>query len=114
MLALAMDYFLDHENSVYIDQRDWERVISPAERNVDFLKEIVGKIWKVLVDAQRYAQELFPDLRAKKYPNLPDKLTFLHAEDLLKMYPDLPRKQRETAMLQECGAVHRRHWISAG
>jgi aspartate--ammonia ligase len=105
MIALAMDYFLDHDHSVYIDQWDGERVISPAERNVDFLKEIVGKIWKVLVDAERYAQELFPDLRAKKYPNPPDKLTFLHAEDLLKMHADLPRKQRETAMLQECPAL---------
>jgi aspartate--ammonia ligase len=105
MRAVRKDYFLDHDHSVYVDQWDWERVISPVERNVNFLKEIVGKIWKVLVDAERYAQELFPDLRAKKYPNLPDKLTFLHAEDLLKLYPDLPRKQRETAILQECPAL---------
>jgi asparagine synthetase A len=62
-------------------------VISPAQRNVNFLKEIAGKMWKVWVDAERYAQELFPDLRVKKYPNVPDKLTFLHAGDLLKMYP---------------------------
>jgi aspartate--ammonia ligase len=105
MRAVRKDYFLDHDHSVYVDQWDWERVISPVERNVNFLKEIVGKIWKVLVDAEHYAQELFPDLRAKKYPNLPDKLTFLHAEDLLKLYPDLPRKQRETAILQECPAL---------
>jgi aspartate--ammonia ligase len=105
MRAVRKDYFLDHDHSVYVDQWDWERVISPEERNLEFLKYIVGKIWDVLVDAELYAQELFPELRSKKVPNLPKKLTFLHAEELLKMYPDLPRKQRETAILQECPAV---------
>lgn len=105
MRAVRKDYFLDHDHSVYVDQWDWERVMSPEQRNLEFLKEIVSKIWKVLVEAERYAQELFPDLRSKKYPNLPEKLTFLHAEELLRMYPDLPRKQRETAILQQCPAL---------
>lgn len=105
MRAVRKDYFLDHDHSVYVDQWDWERVMSPEQRNLEFLKEIVNKIWKVLVDAERYAQELFPDLRARKYPNLPEKLTFLHAEELLRMYPDMPRKQRETAILQQCPAL---------
>jgi len=105
MRAVRKDYFLDHDHSVYVDQWDWERVISPEERNLEFLKYIVGKIWDVLVDAELYAQELFPELRSKKVPNLPKKLTFLHAEELLKMYPDLPRKQRETAILQEHPAL---------
>jgi len=87
-----------------VDQWDWERAITADQRNLDFLKEIVGKIWKVLVDTERYVQDLFPQLKTK-YPNLPEKLTFLHAEDLLDMYPDLPRKQRETAILQQCPAV---------
>jgi len=56
------------------------------------------------VDTERYVQDLFPQLKTK-YPNLPERLTFLHAEDLLDMYPDLPRKQRETAILQECPAI---------
>jgi aspartate--ammonia ligase len=105
MRAVRKDYFLDHDHSVYVDQWDWERVITPEERNENFLHEVVGKIWKVLVEAEQYAQALFPELRIKKYPNLPEKLTFLHAEELLKMYPDLPRKQRETAILQECPAL---------
>jgi aspartate--ammonia ligase len=88
-----------------VDQWDWERVISPEQRNLEFLKEIVEKIWKVLVDAELYAQDLFPELRSKKVPNLPQKLTFLHAEDLLRMYPELPRKERETAILQDCPAL---------
>lgn len=105
MRAVRKDYFLDHDHSVYVDQWDWERVMSPEQRNLEFLKEIVNKIWKVLVDAERYAQELFPDLRSKQYSNLPEKLTFLHAEELLHMYPDMPRKQRETAILQQCPAL---------
>ena len=105
MRAVRKDYFLDHDHSVYVDQWDWERVMTPEQRNLDFLREIVGKIWKVLVDAELYAQELFPQLESKQFPNLPQKLTFLHAEDLLKMYPAMPRKQRETAILQECPAL---------
>jgi aspartate--ammonia ligase len=105
MRAVRKDYFLDHDHSVYVDQWDWERVITPEQRNLEFLRDIVGKIWKVMVDAELYAQELFPQLNSEQFPNLPQKLTFLHAEDLLKMYPNMPRKQRETAILQECPAL---------
>jgi aspartate--ammonia ligase len=105
MRAVRKDYFLDHDHSVYVDQWDWERVITPEQRNLHFLKEVVNKIWKVLVGAERYAQELFPQLRSSKYPNLPEKLTFLHAEEILDMYPDLPRKQRETQVLQKYPAI---------
>ncbi|MGE5204746.1 MAG: aspartate--ammonia ligase, partial [Chlamydiota bacterium] len=105
MRAVRKDYFLDHDHSVYVDQWDWERVITAEQRNLEFLKEIVNKIWKVLVGAERYAQEMFPQLKASKYPNLPEKLTFLHAEDILEMYPDLPRKQRETRVLQDYPAI---------
>src|SRR5271157_1515383 len=105
MRAVRKDYFLDHDHSVYVDQWDWERAITSEQRNLDFLKEIVGKIWKVLVEAERYAQDLFPELKSEKYPNLPEKLTFLHAEEILRMYPQLPRKQRETAVLQKYPAI---------
>ena len=105
MRAVRKDYFLDHDHSVYVDQWDWERAILPKDRNLEFLKEIVTGIWKVLVDTEEYLQDLFPQLVDKRFPNLPKKLTFLHAEDILDMYPDLPRKQRETAILQECPAV---------
>jgi aspartate--ammonia ligase len=105
MRAVRKDYFLDHDHSVYVDQWDWERVITPEQRNLQFLKEIVNKIWKVLVGAERCAQEMYPQLKTSKYPNLPEKLTFLHAEEILDMYPDLPRKQRETRVLQEYPAI---------
>ncbi|HKZ53170.1 MAG TPA: aspartate--ammonia ligase [Candidatus Acidoferrales bacterium] len=105
MRAVRKDYFLDHDHSVYVDQWDWERVITAEQRNLDFLKEVVNKIWKVLVGAEKYAQELFPQLKTDRYPNLPERLTFLHAEDILDRYPDMPRKQRETAILQEYPAI---------
>jgi aspartate--ammonia ligase len=50
-------------------------------------------------------QEMFPQLKTDKYPNLPEELTFLHAEEILEMYPDLPRKQRETRVLQKYPAI---------
>ncbi len=105
MRAVRKDCFLDHDHSAYVDQWDWERVINSEQRNLEFLKSVVKKIWKVLVGAERYAQELFPELRNSRYPNLPEQLTFLHAEEILDMYPDLPRKQREAAVLEKYPAI---------
>ena len=105
MRAVRKDYFLDHDHSAYVDQWDWERAMVSEDRNLEFLKSIVSKIWKVLVGAEKYAQELFPVLRDPRYPNLPEHLTFLHAEEILEMYPDLPRKQRETQVLQKYPAI---------
>jgi aspartate--ammonia ligase len=105
MRAVRKDYFLDHDHSVYVDQWDWELAITKKQRNLDFLKDVVRKIWKVLKGAERHALKMFPKLASKKYPNLPDELVFLHAEEILEMYPDLPRKQRETAILQKYPAV---------
>jgi aspartate--ammonia ligase len=105
MRAVRKDYFLDHDHSAYVDQWDWERVITAEQRNLDFLTEVVQKIWKVLKGAERLVQEMYPQLKTDKYPNLPDELTFLHAEEILEMYPDLPRKQRETEVLQKYPAI---------
>jgi aspartate--ammonia ligase len=105
MRAVRKDYFLDHDHSAYVDQWDWERVITAEQRKLEFLKAIVGKIWKVIVGAEKFAQSLFPQLKDSRYPNLPEELKFLHAEEILDMYPDLPRKQRETAVLQKYPAV---------
>jgi aspartate--ammonia ligase len=105
MRAVRKDYFLDHDHSAYVDQWDWERVMVPEQRSLEFLKTIVRKIWKVLVGAERFAQDLFPVLRNPRYPNLPEELTFLHAEEILELYPDLPRKRRETIILQKYPAI---------
>jgi len=105
MRAVRKDYFLDHDHSAYVDQWDWERVMTADQRNLGFLKEVVGKIWKVIVGAERFAQSLFPQLKDPRFPDLPEQLIFLHAEDILDLYPNLPRKQRETAILQTYPAV---------
>jgi aspartate--ammonia ligase len=105
MKAIRKDYFLDHDHSAYVDQWDWEKSISADQRNLEFLTDTVKRIWKVLVGAEEYAQDLFPQLKDPRYPNLPKELTFIHAEDILEMYPDLPRKERETRLIRECPAV---------
>lgn len=105
MRAVRKDYFLDHDHSAYVDQWDWELAITAKQRNLDLLRNVVRKIWKVLKGAETHVQELFPQLKTDKHPNLPDELTFLHAEEILERFPDLPRKERETAILQEYPAV---------
>ena len=105
MRAVRKDYFLDHDHSAYVDQWDWEKVIKPEDRNLDYLTDTVKKIWRVIKVAEMYIQEKYPQLKTDKYPNLPEELTFIHAEDLLEMYPNLPRKQRETAILQKYPAI---------
>jgi aspartate--ammonia ligase len=105
MRAVRKDYFLDHDHSAYVDQWDWEKAITASQRNLEYLKATVRAIWHVLVGAERHIQEVFPRLKDSRYPNLPEELVFLHAEDILDMYPDLPRKQRETAILQKYPAV---------
>ncbi len=105
MRAVRKDYFLDHDHSVYVDQWDWERVITAEERNLELLKSTVQAIWRVLRGAEAHAQEMFPQLHTDRYPDLPEEITFLHAEDILARFPDMPRKQRETRILQDYPAV---------
>ncbi|MGA1844175.1 MAG: aspartate--ammonia ligase [bacterium] len=105
MRAVRKDYFLDHDHSAYVDQWDWELAITEEQRNLDFLTEVVRKLWKVIKGAETYVQDRFPKLKTDRYPNLPEELTFIHAEDILEMYPDMPRKERETAIIQKYPAV---------
>ncbi|MFO7676342.1 MAG: aspartate--ammonia ligase [bacterium] len=101
MRAVRKDYFLDHDHSSYVDQWDWEKVIRPEDRNLDYLKATVRKIWKVITGAEDFVQQMYPQLKDKRYPNLPKELPFIHAEEILERYPDLPRKQRETRILND-------------
>ncbi len=105
MRAVRKDYFLDHDHSAYVDQWDWEKVITADQRNLDLLKDTVRRIWRVIKGAELHAHELFPKLRTREAADLPEELTFLHAEEILERFPDLPRKARETAILQEYPAV---------
>ncbi len=101
MKAVRKDYFLDHDHSAYVDQWDWEQVITAKHRKLEYLKEVVRTIWKVLKGAESHVHNLFPKLNTDKYPDMPDEITFLHAEEILDMYPDLPRKARETETLKK-------------
>ncbi len=105
MRAVRKDYFLDHDHSSYVDQWDWEKRITDKERNLEYLKDTVKKIWKVIRGAGQMAREKFPELNDPKFPDFPEELEFFHAEEILEMYPDLPRKQRETKLIQEHPAV---------
>ncbi len=105
MRAVRKDYFLDHDHSSYVDQWDWEKRINAEDRNLDYLKDTVRKIWKVLSGAGKFVTDKYPALQTDKFPAFPEELTFLHAEEILEKYPDLPRKQRETRILQEYPAV---------
>jgi aspartate--ammonia ligase len=105
MRAVRKDYFLDHDHSAYVDQWDWEKAITPEERTLDYLTDTVRAIWKVIKEAERFLRERWPTLADPRFPALPDELTFMHAEDILAAYPDLPRKQRETAILEEHPAI---------
>ncbi|MEW6328679.1 MAG: aspartate--ammonia ligase [Candidatus Micrarchaeota archaeon] len=104
MRAVRKDYFLDHDHSAYVDQWDWEKAITAEDRTLATWKDVVRRIWKVITGAEKHAQKEFPQLR-ESGQNLPEEIKFMHAEDILDMYPDMPRKQRETAILQKYPAI---------
>jgi aspartate--ammonia ligase len=101
MRAVRKDYFLDHDHSSYVDQWDWEKVITEKDRNVAYLKDTVKKIWRVITGAEDFVQQMYPKLKDPRYPNLPKELVFIQAEEILERYPDLPRKQREMRILND-------------
>jgi aspartate--ammonia ligase len=101
MNAIRPDEILDNTHSLYVDQWDWERVITPAERNVEFLKKIVRKIYSILKRTEHFVFELYPTVR----PALPEEITFIHTEELLARYPTLSPREREQRLLEECGAA---------
>ncbi|MBT8260270.1 MAG: aspartate--ammonia ligase [Bacteroidia bacterium] len=105
MRAVRKDYFLDHDHSSYVDQWDWEKRITKEDRNLEYLKDTVRKIWKVIRGAGIMVKEKFPELNNPRYPDFPEELKFFHAEEILEMYPNLPRKERETRLIKQYPAV---------
>lgn len=101
MNAIRRDEELDNLHSIYVDQWDWERVILKEDRNIDFLKMIVRKIYTALKDTERILCEKYSKLHKK----LPDEITFISSEELLNKYPDKTAKERENLIAKECGAV---------
>ncbi len=101
MNAIRPDEDLDNLHSLYVDQWDWERVMWPAERHLDYLKDIVRRIYDVIRRTERYVHHLYPVIE----PFLPETITFIHSEDLEARYPDLSPKEREDIVCREFGAV---------
>ncbi|OGU60335.1 MAG: aspartate--ammonia ligase [Ignavibacteria bacterium RBG_13_36_8] len=101
MNAIRPDEILDNIHSIYVDQWDWERVISNDERNLDFLKRIVKKIYSVLIRTEFYIYEHYHKIR----PVLPEQITFINSEDLQKEYPHLSPREREDEIAKRYKAV---------
>ncbi|MBQ0030786.1 MAG: aspartate--ammonia ligase [Paludibacteraceae bacterium] len=101
MNAIRPDEELDNLHSLYVDQWDWERVITKEDRNIAFLKKIVRKIYGVMVQTEYKVYESYPQIK----PILPEEIFFIHSEELRQMYPNLSPKERENAICKEHKAV---------
>ena len=101
MNAIRADEELDNLHSLYVDQWDWEAVITNEERTVSHLKNVVERIYAAILRTEYLACETYPQLKAF----LPRKIHFIHSEELLQMYPDLTPKEREDAICRKWGAV---------
>ncbi len=92
---------LDNIHSLYVDQWDWEKTIREEDRNIGYLKETVSTIYKVVRDVEQIVYERFPHIT----PRLPEKIVFIHADELARLYPDMGSKEREAVAAREHGAV---------
>jgi len=101
MNAIRPDEILDNTHSLYVDQWDWERVITREERTTAFLKSIVRRIYDVIRRTEKYVSHSYPEIR----PTLADDITFIHSEELEALYPDLTPKEREDKFCRAHGAV---------
>ena len=101
MNAIRADEELDNLHSLYVDQWDWEAVITKEDRNIEFLKSIVRRIYSAILRTEYLTCETYPQIK----PFLPRDIHFVHSEELLQMYPDLTPKEREDAICKKYGAV---------
>ncbi len=101
MNAIRRDETLDAIHSVYVDQWDWEKIITREERKYSYLKKTVKSIYNALKKLAKKVNEKYPSI----VHNLPKEITFITSKELEKLYPTLTRKERETAITKEKGAV---------
>ncbi len=101
MNAIRADEELDNLHSLYVDQWDWEMAIGDEERNLDFLKDIVRRIYSAILRTEFLVCESYREIK----PFLPKEIHFIHSEDLLEMYPDKTAKEREDIVCRKYGAV---------
>ena len=101
MNAIRADEELDNLHSLYVDQWDWEAVMAKDERNIEFLKSIVRRIYCTILRTEYLTCETYPQLK----PFLPREIHFVHSEELIQMYPGKTPKEREDAIAKKYGAV---------
>lgn len=101
MNAIRADEELDNLHSLYVDQWDWEAVITKEQRRLGFLHDIVRRIYSAIRRTEYLTCETYPQLK----PFLPEDIFFVHSEDLLQMYPEMTAKEREDAICKKYGAV---------
>ena len=101
MNALRPEEELDNIHSIYVDQWDWEKVITPQERNLDFLKKTVRRIYEAIKVTENKLYVEFPQIE----PMLPEEIHFIHSEELLRMYPGMSAKDRENAIVKKYKAA---------
>lgn len=99
MNAIRREEELDNLHSAYVDQWDWEKIITAEDRTVDYLKQTVRAIVKALADTQAFLRSVFPPLCV--LPVIPQEVAFVTAQELEDQYPDLTPKQRENAFTKE-------------
>ncbi|HOO83501.1 MAG TPA: aspartate--ammonia ligase [Prolixibacteraceae bacterium] len=101
MNAIRADEELTNIHSLYVDQWDWEISITKSDRTLDFLKSVVERIFGVLKRTEFQIFEEYPEM----IPQLPEKITFIHSEELLAEYPNLGPFERETEAAKKHGAI---------
>lgn len=101
MNALRPDEELDNIHSIYVDQWDWEKVIRKEDRTLAFLKQTVRRIYEAIKVTENKLFVEFPQMEQQ----LPEEIHFVHSEELVRMYPDLSPKERETEIVRKYGAV---------
>ncbi|MCH5328676.1 MAG: aspartate--ammonia ligase [Coprobacter sp.] len=101
MNAIRADEELDNLHSLYVDQWDWEQTIRPEDRNLDYLKEVVRKIYALVRELEQMVYSSFPHIT----PVLPEEITFIHSEELLQQYPHLTPREREAEAAKKYGAI---------
>ena len=101
MNAIRADEELDNLHSLYVDQWDWEAVITREQRTLAYLKNIVRRIYAAILRTEYLTCETYPSIK----PFLPQDIHFIHSEELLQMYPDKTPKEREDAICEKYGAV---------
>lgn len=102
MNAIRPDERLDNLHSVYVDQWDWERIIKREERNLEFLKDIVQEIYEAFIETEREVCQRYEQIPG---PFLPEKIHFIHSEELEERFPNLTPREREDAICKEVGAA---------